>query len=182
MDIAQFVKENLGKEIAFKNCDNPKGTATMKGMVVGYDSSQIEILVSYTNNVGWSPVEIVNEDDIVLLHSPLNVSYGYVFSDNIINTRTSPITEKLTSYSPVSPIIWNGKEYPSKNLVIFKGTEDEQEITVSVEELQKELIGDETGAPISNEAEEVDGDIYYYLSESEMSLPDNEIVAIVEKA
>lgn len=182
MDIVQFVKENLGKEIAFKNCDNPKGTATMKGMVVGYDSNRIGILVSYTGNVGWSPAEIVNEDDIVLLHSPLNVSYGYIFPGDIIDTRTSPVTEESTSYSPVSPIIWNRKEYPSKSLVIFKGTEDEQEVTVSVVELQNELIDSETDIPVSDEAEEVDGDIYYYLSESEMSLTDNEIIAIIEKA
>lgn len=84
MDIQQYVKVNLGKEITFKNCDNAKGTAIMEGMVVGYDSCGIEILVSYTNNVGWSPNEIVDGDDIVLLHSPLNVSYDYVFPSSLV--------------------------------------------------------------------------------------------------
>ncbi|RHH14402.1 hypothetical protein DW228_06270 [Bacteroides fragilis] len=178
MDIQQFVKENLGKEIAFKNCDNPKGTAIMKGMIVGYDSCRIEILVSYTNDVGWSPAEIIDGDDVVLLHSPLNKSYGYIFHDKIID---SPKTEESV-YAPILPITWKGKEYTSKTLVIFKDTKDEEVVTVSIIELEKELIDDETGAPVSNEAEEVDGDIYYYLSKIEMLLPDNDIIAIIEKA
>ena len=160
MDIQQFVKENLGKEIAFKNCDNPKGTAIMRGMVVGYDSCRIEIFVSYTNDVGWSPAEIIDGDDVVLLHSPPNKSYDYIFHDKIID---SPETGKSV-YAPILPITWKKKEYASKPLVIFKDTEDEEAVTVS------------------NEAEEVDGDIYYYLSKSEMHLPNNEIIAIVEKA
>ena len=178
MDIQQFVKENLGKEIAFKNCDNPKGTAIMRGMVVGYDSCRIEIFVSYTNDVGWSPAEIIDGDDVVLLQSPPNKSYDYIFHDKIID---SPETGKSV-YAPILPITWKKKEYASKPLVIFKDTEDEEAVTVSAIELEKELIDDETDPPVSNEAEEVDGDIYYYLSKSEMHLPNNEIIAIVEKA
>lgn len=79
-----------------------------------------------------------------------------------------------------SLITWNGKDYPSKRFILFKGTNDEQEVTVSVVELGNELIDDETGLPISDEAEELDNSIYYYLDEGEINLSDTEIIEIVE--
>ena len=79
-------------------------------------------------------------------------------------------------------ITWKGKDYPVRRLTIFKGTPEELEILVSVESLSRELIDDNTGVPVSDEAEEVDGQIYYYLADEEITLPDGRIVTITESA
>ena len=70
----------------------------------------------------------------------------------------------------------------SKTLTIFKGTKDEQEATISVTKLSHELIDDKTDIPVSDEAESLDEDIYFYLEEKEINLPDDDIIAIVEQA
>lgn len=77
-------------------------------------------------------------------------------------------------------ITWENRDYPARRLTIFKGTNDEREILVSVTRLEDKLIDSEAGAPVSDEAEEVDGDIYYYLTDEEMRLPDKSIAMIVE--
>lgn len=77
-------------------------------------------------------------------------------------------------------IMWENRDYPARRLTIFKGTNDEREILVSVTRLEDKLIDSEAGAPVSDEAEEVDGDIYYYLTDEEMRLPDKSIAMIVE--
>lgn len=80
-------------------------------------------------------------------------------------------------------ITWKGREYPVRHLTIFRGTEDEQDILVSaVIPLQGELIDSNTYTPISDEAEVMDGDIYYYLSDDEILLPEARIITIVESA
>lgn len=79
-------------------------------------------------------------------------------------------------------LTWNGCEYFARKLVIFRGTKDEQEILVSVTSLQDRLIDDETGIPVSDGAEKMDGEIYYYLRKDEIILPDERIVTIAEDA
>lgn len=77
-------------------------------------------------------------------------------------------------------ITWGKQEYFARKLTIFQGTNDEQEILVSMTSLQDKLIDNDTGAPVSDEAEEVDGKIYYYLTDCEMILPDKRIITLVE--
>lgn len=79
-------------------------------------------------------------------------------------------------------ITWEDKDYPARKLAIFRGMPEEQEVLVSVTELSSKLIDSETGCPISEEAEELDGTIYYYLTEVEMGLPDRSVIALVESA
>lgn len=79
-------------------------------------------------------------------------------------------------------ITWEGKEYPARRLTIFRGTDDEEEILVSPESLAHRLVDSDTGAPFSDEAEAVDGEIYYYLTDEEMMLPEERILTIVESA
>lgn len=59
---------------------------------------------------------------------------------------------------------------------------EEQEVLVSVTELSSKLINSETGCPESEAAEELDNTIYYYLTEDEIRLPDQNIIALVESA
>ncbi|MDC1809099.1 hypothetical protein POZ03_01335 [Bacteroides uniformis] len=79
-------------------------------------------------------------------------------------------------------ITWEGKDYPARKLTIYHGMPEEQEVLVSVAELSGKLINSETGCPVSEEAEELDGTIYYYLTEDEMGLPDSSVIALVESA
>lgn len=79
-------------------------------------------------------------------------------------------------------ITWENREYLARKLTIFRGTHDEEDVLVSLISLENRLIDDKTGAPISDEAEEVDGEIYYYLSNEEMLLPDEQVIPVVESA
>lgn len=79
-------------------------------------------------------------------------------------------------------ITWENREYLARKLTIFRGTHDEEDVLVSLISLENRLIDGETGVPISDEAEEVDGEIYYYLTDEEMLLPDEQVIPIVESA
>lgn len=63
MDIKKICIDNLGKEINY---------GEFKAMVVGYNIVFGFLIVSMTNGYGW---ELLEHTDIILLHSPLNVSY-----------------------------------------------------------------------------------------------------------
>lgn len=79
-------------------------------------------------------------------------------------------------------ITWEDREYFARRLTIFRGTADEEEILVSTTSLENRLVNDETGAPVSDEAETADGEIYYYFTDEEMLLPEERLVTIVEGA
>jgi hypothetical protein len=79
-------------------------------------------------------------------------------------------------------ISWNDQEYPAKYLTIFKGKREEVKVLVTVVELQNKLIDNGSSIYSSKEAEALDNTIYYYLSEEEMKLADDEIIKILEEA
>lgn len=62
----------LGKEVKWSNY-------YPKGMVVGYSESKEAVIVSFPNNFGWSK-EALEYDDVILIHSPLNVTFWNLFS------------------------------------------------------------------------------------------------------
>lgn len=66
-----FAKENLGKEVRLEIDDVCK-----TGMIVGYGLGAV--IISFTDCSGWEENEI-EKDDVILLHSPLNVTYWYWF-------------------------------------------------------------------------------------------------------
>lgn len=72
-DVERFARENLGKEVTYRYRDNER-----KGMVVGYNASTIEhsIIVSSLTE-GWF-ASLIDENDKILLHSPLNRYLDYV--------------------------------------------------------------------------------------------------------
>lgn len=79
-------------------------------------------------------------------------------------------------------VTWEDREYFARRLTIFRGTTDEEEILVSLTSLGNRLIDNRTGAPVSDDAEAVDGEIYYYFTDEEMLLPEERLVAIAENA
>lgn len=104
------------------------------------------------------------------------------YKDKFLPIINSLFPEESKSFAEITMITWNGLQYPSKSLTIFKGDREEQEVTVSIEELQFELIDEAECTPISDEAESIDNTIYYYLSKEEFKLSDDEIIEILENA
>lgn len=76
-------------------------------------------------------------------------------------------------------IDWNGADYPTKTVTIFKGTSAEEEIIVSVVRLARQLL-DDIGNWSTREAEDVDNQIYFYLDEETFNLPDEDIIEYLE--
>lgn len=74
MDVKEFAIANLGKTVSW-------GSAIIRSfpesMIVGYSELQEAIIVSFTCNMGWDYEE--EDGDIILLHSPLNVSFWYIY-------------------------------------------------------------------------------------------------------
>ena len=77
-------------------------------------------------------------------------------------------------------INWLGKEYPAIDIVIFAGTDNEQQVTISSTELDAILLEDMDGSIASNEAMKLDETIAYYIEPEEFDLTEEEIVKIVE--
>lgn len=73
MDVKEFAIANLGKEVIWIN-------SYPNGMIVGYCERNNSIIVSYSGMDGWNRTR-VDYEDTILLHSPLNMSYLYVFMD-----------------------------------------------------------------------------------------------------
>jgi len=77
-------------------------------------------------------------------------------------------------------INWLGKEYPAIDIVIFAGTDNEQQVTISSTELDAILFEDMDGSIASNEAMKLDETIAYYIEPEEFDLTEEEIIKIVE--
>lgn len=66
MDIEKVCINNLGKEIDY---------GEFKVIIVGYNLVLNYLIASATNDCGW---QLLEHTDIILLHSPLNISYFLV--------------------------------------------------------------------------------------------------------
>ena len=77
-------------------------------------------------------------------------------------------------------INWLGKESPAIDIVIFAGTENEQQVTISSTDLDAILLEDMDGSIASNEAIKLDETIAYYIEPEEFNLTEEEIIKIVE--
>jgi hypothetical protein len=78
-------------------------------------------------------------------------------------------------------IPWHGKTYRAVEIIIFPGTDREESVTVSTEELEDELLEDmrhRNGA----DAVDLDDTIFYYVTSEEIKLPEGKIRKIVENA
>lgn len=70
MDIEKICINNLGKEVDYDS---------FKGMVVGYNILLECLILSFVEDIGWNTIEYT---DIILLRSPLNRSYAFVYPKN----------------------------------------------------------------------------------------------------
>lgn len=83
LTVEEFARKNLGKSfITFnKNCINvPFG---VEAMIVGYNHYLNLIICSMTECSGWH--HFWDEEEVFLLHSPLNYSYFYMDHHELID-------------------------------------------------------------------------------------------------
>lgn len=73
MDNIEFAKQNLGAEVILRSSN-----FIINGIIVGHDNECI--ILGFTNDRGWIKL---NDDDIILVHSPIIRSYWYVDKINI---------------------------------------------------------------------------------------------------
>lgn len=126
--------------------------------------------------------EMLRKSNLTFEECLLYMQYSNSYSGKWYAIVDSVFPEESKYYSHIETITWNEKKYATKKLTIFKDTIDEKEVIISVIELEHKLIDRRNDIPISNEAKKMDADIYFYLREKEINLPDDEIIAIVESA
>lgn len=76
---------------------------------------------------------------------------------------------------------WQGKTFPAKIITLFQGTDREEEVMISVTDLENRLI-DSKGQCISGEAMDIDNRITYYLTLDEFTSSEENVISIVENA
>lgn len=75
MDVKEFAIANLGKTVRWKD---DVTYPLQEGMIIGYSMSGEAVIISFTDTTGWDK-ETCEEGDIIILHSPLNVSFWYIY-------------------------------------------------------------------------------------------------------
>lgn len=71
-------------------------------------------------------------------------------------------------------IEFNGKSYPAREVCL-----EDNDYTISVSSLNEALL-DGNGNYVSENAKNIDEDIFYYLEDSDIEKPDEEIIKILE--
>lgn len=77
MNVKEFAKVNLGKSIEQEDL-----YYSDKGMVVGYSESEDAVIISFPDDRGWGHLY---SEDTILLHSPLNVTFLYMYLEDYPN-------------------------------------------------------------------------------------------------
>ena len=80
LTVEEFARKNIGK--SFKTFDKDYIIPIeIEAMIVGYSSFKQFLICSVTEFGGWRRFD---EDDILLVHSPLNYSYFYITNIELI--------------------------------------------------------------------------------------------------
>ena len=80
LTVEEFARKNLGK--SFKTFDKDYIIPfKAEAMIVGYSSFKQLLICSVTEFSGW---RLFDEDDILLVHSPLNYTYFYMAHTELI--------------------------------------------------------------------------------------------------
>lgn len=79
LTVEEFARNNLGK--SFKTFDKDYIHFETEAMIVGYSSLKQLLICSITECGGWRRFD---EDDILLVHSPLSYSYFYMVHTELI--------------------------------------------------------------------------------------------------
>lgn len=78
-------------------------------------------------------------------------------------------------------IIFKNKKYPARSIELnFDGITENQYI--SVISLEKELMNEEFSAYVSDEAQAIDEQIFFYVDDDEFCLTDGKLKHIIEEA
>lgn len=79
LTVEEFARKNIGK--SFKTFNKDYIIPDIEAMIVGYSSFKQLLICSVTEFCGWRHFD---EDDILLVHSPLNYSYFYISHAELI--------------------------------------------------------------------------------------------------
>lgn len=77
-------------------------------------------------------------------------------------------------------VVYKGKKYPVKEIILFDSTEDAMRVNVSTEELSQALYDSESGYR-DEEARHIDESIYFFLDAEMFNKSKKEIVEYLEK-
>lgn len=103
---------------------------------------------------------------------------NHMKDSDFMSERLNDIIRNMFCQCP-NMIDWNGVDYPTKKIVLYKGTEEEEEVTVSVKRLENQLLDDMCNWT-TREAETVDEQIFFYLDDETFNWPDNDIAEFIE--
>lgn len=86
----KFAISNLGKSVRWRSFIlNPLS----EGMIVGYNAIWSAIIVSFTNGIGWGK-ESLEGTDVILLDSPLNVSFWYIYPNEEVKWEVVDVVKE----------------------------------------------------------------------------------------
>lgn len=76
LTVEEFVRKNLGKSFITFDKDNIHVPVEVEAIIVGYNHHLNLVICSMTECTGWH--HFWDEEEVLLLHSPLNYSYFYI--------------------------------------------------------------------------------------------------------
>lgn len=78
----EFVRKNLGKSFITFDKNNSNVPVGVEAMIVGYNHYLNFVICSMTECSGWN--HFWDEEEVLLIHSPLNYSYFYMAHTELI--------------------------------------------------------------------------------------------------
>ncbi len=82
LTVEEFARKNLGKSFITFDKNHTNVPFGVEAMIVGYNHYFDLIICSMTECSGWN--HFWNEEEVLLLHSPLNYSYFYMDHHELI--------------------------------------------------------------------------------------------------
>lgn len=83
LTVEEFARKNLGKSFITFDKNNTNVPFGVEAMIVGYNHYLNLIICSMTECSGWH--RFWDEEEVLLLHSPLNYSYFYMDHHELID-------------------------------------------------------------------------------------------------
>lgn len=190
MQVCCPIKENCVKDdtrIRLISVNSEEPEEVCESYVVRAD--ELSPVLSEFNKGYWCAVQdaIMNGVNEAIIRSMLQAA-GFSFwecqyhmEDNDIESEQlrNIVRHMFCQYPNI--IDWNGANYPTKEIVLYEGTIDEEVVTVSVERLEHQLC-DDMGNWSTREAEAVDEQIFFYLDDETFNWPDKDIAEFIEDA
>lgn len=124
----------------------------------------------------------VNNSTIIQMIKTAGFTYWdcyYLMKDSDFESeRLKNIVHSMFCQCP-GLMLWEGKDYPTKVVTLFAGTENEETVKVATASFEK-LLMNQDGNCKNEEAVCIDNQIFYYMNDEEFNYPDKDIIEILE--